>query len=669
MDRWSHPMGPLRGVDDLADDPTEKLHARHGSPVDFYRVARALWSGKLTLAGAAVAGLLLSVVVAKSMPPTFVATTVLKYDGVPDVPGLPDPGPSQGQVGSLAEALRTEEVLGALKERLTLAAPVPALSASIESIVDVPNGVVRVNVKDSVATEAAREANGLAEIFLAHLVGRERERIEEGLASLRERLEHARADLVASREAYDAFREEHGISDIDTDLDQSISSAAQFRAQRDMTEAEIGALEARVAQLRRELRRTPRMQVASTAMQTPEAEEVARLETELTTARSSLSQSHPRVQSLERQVAALRLRIRSGQASTISSATMGASGQYAAIESSLSEALADLQARKQALEDLEHLAGRDARRVEQIAGLEGEATGLLARMHVNQELVNDLDNMKVRMEDALRDPQSGFSVVVPASVPTGPEPNKREKLAAIGVPLFVLGLAALFLLVREFRGMRVCTATELAFWGHGPVIAATVWPRDLQAVDDLIADMDDYAPQALGKTLVVGASRAQSVLAHAVASRLNDDWNETVSVTEYDPMNAAAYAAQVAPVSAAAPSPSVYADVPLSESMALVPVSSRSTAITRHRYARRDVESWDGPDDGPALRRAARLADRVAVVVPSGALSALDVAAINTRIGRTDGVGYILVDLEPSFLRLKDRVGNVADFWSARRLC
>jgi uncharacterized protein involved in exopolysaccharide biosynthesis len=659
------PPGPLRGVDDLADDPADKLHTRHGSPVDLYRVARALWSGKLTLVGSSLVGVLLSVVVAKSMPPTFVATTVLKYEGVAEVPGLPDPG--QGQVGSLAEAIHTDSVLGTLKERLGLAEPVGALAGSIESVVDVPNGVVRIAVKDSVPEMASRKANGLADLFLAHLVERERARIEEGLASLRERLGHAQADLGASRAAYDAFREEHGISDIDTDLGQSISSAAQFRAQRDMTQAEINALEARISQIRRELHRTPRMQVASTATQTPEAQELGRLQTELTTARSNLSSSHPRVQALERQIAALRLRIHSGQASTISTSTMGASGQYGALESALSSALADLQAKREELEDLRQLAGRDAQRVEQIAGLEGEATMLLARMHVNQELVNDLENIKVRMEDALRDPRSGFSIVAPASVPTGPEPNKREKLAAVGVPLFVFGLAALFLLVREFRGMRVCTASELAFWGDGPVIATTVWPRDLEAVDDLIADMDDYAPHALGKTLVIGASRDQSVLAHTVATRLHDDWNDTVSVTDYDPMSATAHA-HAPPVGAAAPTPGPYVDMPLSESMALVPVSPRSVAITRHRYARRDVESWDGPDDGPGLRRAARLADRVAVVVPSGALSAFDVAAITTRIGRTDGVGYILVDLEPSFSRLKDRVGNVADFWSARRL-
>jgi uncharacterized protein involved in exopolysaccharide biosynthesis len=662
------PPGPLRGVDDLAEDSAEKLHSRHGSPVDLYRVARALWSGKLALAGALLAGVLSAVGVAKSMQPTFVANTVLKYEGLPAVPGLPDPGTSAGEVGSLAEALKTDEVLSALKAHLGLDQPVAVLSANIESVVDVPNGVVRVSVKDNVAATAAREANGLAELFIAHLVERERARIEEGLASLRERITHAQSDLAASREAYDAFREEHGISDLDTDLGQSISSAAQFKAQRDMAEAEIGALEARVAQLRHELRRTPRMQVASAATQTPELMEVGRLQTELTTARSNLSDSHPRVQALERQIAALRLRISSGQASVISTATMGSSGQYGALESALSTALADLQARRQSLEDLKQLAGRDAARVDQIAGLEGEATTLLARMHVNQTLVNDLNNIKVRMEDALRDPQSGFSVMAPASVPTGPEPNKREKLAALGVPLFVLGLAALFLLFREFRGMRVCTASELAFWGDGPVIATTLWPRDAQAVDDLIADMDDYAPHALGRTLVIGASREQSMLARTVATRLHDDWNDTVSVTEYDPMSSAPYSTQMSKVGAAGSAPGPYADVPISESMALVPVSSRGVAITRHRYARRDVESWDGPDEGPALRRAARLADRVAVVVPSGALSAVDIAAITTRIGRADGVGFILVDLEPSFSRLKDRVGNVADFWSTRRL-
>ncbi len=665
MERWSHQTGPSRGADEAPDEP-ERLQPRHGSPVDFYRVAQALWSGKLWLVGAGLVGLLFAAIVMKAMPPTYVATTVLKFDGVPEIPGMPNPGTLQ--IGSLAEAIRTEEVLGTLKERLRLEEPLPVLSLGIETMLDAQNGIVRVAVTDDDAAGSARKANTLAEIFMEHLEARARRRVEGELARVRERLTHAQADLATARAAYDAFREQHGISDIDADLGQSITSAAQFRAQRDMAEAEISALEARITQLRRDLRATPRMQVASAATQSPEAEQLARLQTELTTARSSQSPNHPRVQALERQIAALRLRINSGQASTIATSTMGASSQYALIESSLTTALADLQAKRQQLADLQALAGRDSERVEQIAGLEGEATALLARVNVNQTLSNDLQNTMVRLEDALRDPPSGFSVVAPASVPTGAQPNKKEKLAAVAVPLFIVGIAALVLLFREFRGMRVCTASELAFWGRGPVIATTVWPRDLHAVDDLIADMDDFAPNALGRTLVIGASRDQSVLAHTVASRLNDDWNDAVSVTDYDPMGASAVASHVTSAGgAAAAAAGPYPDVPLSESLALVPVGARSTALTRHRVPRRAVESWDGPDEGPSLRRAARLADRVAVIVSSGALSAIDVAAITTRIGRVDGVGFILVDLEPAFARLRDRVGNVAEFWSARR--
>src|SRR5690606_25250482 len=120
-----------------------------------------------------------------------------------------------------------------------------------------------------------------------------------------------------------------------------------------------------------------------------------------------------------------------------------------------------------------------------------------------------------------------------AAAPTSAQPNKAEKLAALGVLVFALLATGLVLLYREFRGMRVCTASELAYWGYGPVIAATAWPRDLRAVDELIADMDDYAPYALGKTLVVGASADQSVLAHPVAARLDEDWNDEEPREEY----------------------------------------------------------------------------------------------------------------------------------------
>ena len=72
--------------------------------------------------------------------------------------------------------------------------------------------------------------------------------------------------------------------------------------------------------------------------------------------------------------------------------------------------------------------------------------------------------------------------------------------------------------------------------------------------------------------------------------------------------------------------------------------------------------AWNGPLSGPVLRRAARLAHRVIVVVSSG-LSVIDLARVQTRLGRHSGVGYVLVNVGDAYVDLEDRVGPVETFW------
>jgi hypothetical protein len=56
------------------------------------------------------------------------------------------------------------------------------------------------------------------------------------------------------------------------------------------------------------------------------------------------------------------------------------------------------------------------------------------------------------------------------------------------------------------------------------------------------------------------------------------------------------------------------------------------------------------------------------VVVSSGVITARELAALSTRIGRADGIGLIVVDLPAHFMSLPDRVGPVASFWQAARV-
>jgi hypothetical protein len=166
-------------------------------------------------------------------------------------------------------------------------------------------------------------------------------------------------------------------------------------------------------------------------------------------------------------------------------------------------------------------------------------------------------------------------------------------------------------------------------------------------VRDLIADMDDFAPEAKGRMLVVGASESEAELAHEIVDQLNNDWFPTtlIDLDAYSP-----------------------SDAPPSESSALA--VRQSTSITKSEEGegpQLEARAWDGPHNGQGLRRAARLADRVAVVVMSGSMSPKELAAIPNRLGREDGLGYILVGIETDLAELPDRSGPVMEFWTATR--
>jgi hypothetical protein len=73
--------------------------------------------------------------------------------------------------------------------------------------------------------------------------------------------------------------------------------------------------------------------------------------------------------------------------------------------------------------------------------------------------------------------------------------------------------------------------------------------------------------------------------------------------------------------------------------------------------------AWNGPSEGQALRRAARLADRVLVIVTSDWLPASILAQFKRRLGRSDAVGYLLVGVSDAVAALPDRAGCLEEFW------
>ena len=252
------------------------------------------------------------------------------------------------------------------------------------------------------------------------------------------------------------------------------------------------ALTARVQQLRSAVSRTPRLE-ATASGSSRDAERLRELEGRLQEARSSLSEQHPQVQALTRQVASLRGRVRSGGGS---STRMGVSNLHEELQTNLAEAETELEGARHRHGSLAQLAQQAQTRTNRFSTMEGRAASLLAQVNVKQALVNDLTEQKARAEDGLREIQTGFRRLATAQPPEDAMASKQRYLVAAAIPALLVSLVMGWLLFRELRGLRVQTPAEVAWWGNGPVIGATVWPRDPRGLIDL--DRGHGRPSARG---------------------------------------------------------------------------------------------------------------------------------------------------------------------------
>lgn len=661
---------------------------RFGAPLDKSRVLRVLRAGVKPLAIAFSVGLVLAIAGFAIMPRTYLATATLKYggDGGEASQGL------EARVRALTDAvtsLRGEPLQRAVARRMGHDSP-GAIAASLEPTPEMEGGLLRIAARGRDAGTTARLANEAAHALLTDLERSQRSVLDMQLRTIDARLAAETRELAEVRVAYDNFRREHGISDLTTERSQQISSAAELRSQGDLAETEIEALEARVTQLRRDLARAPRMIAAAASTTSVDQQQLMRLEGELVTARSSFSADHPTVRALEMQVESMRRRIASGQGNTATQVTMGASSQRQMLESALATAEAELAAARERSTSIAALAEQARTRVSQFSNIEGEATQLHGAVRTHEALVEELRERRARIESNQRNPEVGFTFMTLATAPSSPEAVSKKMIVVGALPLLFALLVALALVGRDVGRGRMRTPTEMAYWARMPVIAATDWPKNLRGLDDIIADMDDFAFRASGTTLIVPASGREVVLAQTLAERLDDDWVRTESAVEAfmatpstrraarTSVSRISYPPQVlvtpAPQTVRPPSlpprasqPDDFSPGSSEESTGMVRIAREPLSV-RPSGARRRVMCWDSMLDGPKLRRAARLADRVAVVVSSGVITAPELRELAVRLGREDGVGLIVVDLPGMYMSLPDRVGPVTSFWHASRV-
>jgi hypothetical protein len=615
------------------------------------------------LVGAGVVGLVVGFLWVKlTMQSHYQTVAVLKYEGDLQVTGRSE---SRYALGPAADALMRQSVLGKIREETGFEGGLTQLAAAIRYDIDLMAGTLEIAVSGLTGKDAAAFARIVTDVFMTYHKERQSRRIEEEITRTGKRIEAAEDQAEEARQLYDKFREQHGIAGLSTDQQSMVESAADLRARSELAGAEIRAYESQVRSLEEQLASIPKTSFVAEGS-SPERDTYNRLRQELASARATLSPEHPRVQALEQQVNHLRTQRRSGGGASSSGAGLvGVNSTYQVVEGQLREAKASLEALRERQKGLSAMADKAQHRVVAFSDIEGEAATLLTEVQVNEGLVAKLRGTEAVLEDALRDPPSGFVVLDPGAVPEYPVRNKMKVVVFGAVPMIAVGLVLFVVLRREFRGLVLETPTEIAFWGNGPVIGATSWPNDLHSLDELVAGLDDFVPHARGSLLIVGGSPEESQIANELADRMNSDWFP-IDSGPTAPSAPEAAPAERAPLQTPPPS----------GPYPIVGSGARSVALARRPSApptaairlaspsgQLRLEAWNGPYESQALRRAARIADRVLVLVRSCAISAPKLNGIQNRVGRKQGIGYIVVGLPDELHSLPDRAGDVTGFW------
>jgi uncharacterized protein involved in exopolysaccharide biosynthesis len=621
-----------------------------------------LWRDKRWLIGAGVAGLIIGLLWVKLiMRSPYETVAVLKYDGVLQVSGGSD---SRYALIPSADALMHQSVLRKIRDESGFPGSLTDLAELIEYEIDFHAQTMQITVSGETAEDAAGFARLVTDVFMTYHKERQSRRFEQEITRTAKRIEAAEHQAEEARQLYNEFRERHGIADLSTEQQSMVKSAADLRADSELAAAEIRAYEAQVRSLEAQLASTSKTSFVSGGS-SPERETYDQLRLELASARATLSPDHPRVQALQQQVNHLRAQLRSGGGSSSGGGLVGVNSTYQVVAGQLREAKSSLEAFRERQKGLSAMADKAHNRVEAFSDIEGEAAALLAEVQVNESLVGGLRGTEAVLEDALRDPPSGFIVLDPGAVPEYPVENKMKLVVFGAIPMIIVGLALLVVLRREFEGLLLETPAEVAFWGNGPVLGATSWPNDLQSLDELVAGLDDFVPRARGSLLIVGGSPDESRIASELADRMNSDWFPTHEhvATPGAPESVPAWHA---PLQTPPPSGPYPIGGSGAQSVALVrrPSAPPSNAIRlASPGGELRLEAWDGPYESQSLRRAARIADRVLVLVRSCAMSAPRLNGIQNRVGRQEGIGYVVVGLPDELHSLPDRVGNVAAFW------
>jgi uncharacterized protein involved in exopolysaccharide biosynthesis len=312
--------------------------ARSGYPVDPLRIARVLrrrWRG---LAGSLVVGLLLGVLVAKTLVPReFTARTILVWEP-PRGRTVANP---EREIRTLMDTLKLPSNLQELRRRTNLPLALDALARRVDISVARDSNILTLSATADSPEEAVWLSDTMSQVFLDSRRASERARSEAQLEALGEEVSQVQAQLDEARARYDRFRQEHGFTELTLDRQAALEEATLLRTELNRSRIEAESSDARAALLRQAALEQPTRMVLSETESLYELRKLTELRTELTARRANLSEEHPEVRGLAAAVQTLESRPAGG---TVFDRVVGTHPTWAFLQSSLMDVRAQREA-------------------------------------------------------------------------------------------------------------------------------------------------------------------------------------------------------------------------------------------------------------------------------------------------------------------------------------
>jgi uncharacterized protein involved in exopolysaccharide biosynthesis len=611
-----------------------------GTPVDLQRLFGVFWRARYWLLGVAVVAAVAGVYIAKTyVSVVFSATSALIWE--PKEKGL-DPVEHERRLRTLVESVKIPRNLALTRERQGSAISLEQLARRLSVSVRPDSSLIHITGEGDSADAAKLLADEVSRVLVDS-------QIEKYLAELREQntrfselLAIARKETQKARVAYDVFRGKNGIIYLPSDRDQQVEQVRSLSQAARLAQVEADAQGKRaqtLAKARGELE--PTVLLSEHELDAVKHRQ-AELQAELESLGATLSSDHPRILTLTSQVQQL-TENRSSLQPVVDGRIVGRHPQLDTIEASVTSASAEQDAAATRHETLSALEARANVRLEELNQIEGRARELYAAVARTEERVSHFEQKLALIRDELSAPAIDLTVLSEANLPTFPVSSKRRTVA-IAVPALALALLCVLLLVMSNRGLRAHTAREIAYWARVPVIAASSWP-DKKSEHDTPEHM-------LTKTAAAGRSIILIPMNDSlgpVAQELGGLTTETIpSDVPDESQNLDLDGMTLEQLSSIAVLPSVDASIQDRE-------ESRCETFV-------EVERTS---DLSLLRKRVRLAERVIVVVRSGAHSVFELRSLCSRLGRTQGMAIYVTGVGTPLANFSEQAGDVDAFFAA----